>query len=99
MNENLFKEIGQLYVEWLNTHRNSYLYHKAFIDMMTKPDKDSYGDTIVVLDETSPDYDNTYWQEYQHKYSQESNKAQTLYRQLVDKADEYINQNNLENML
>lgn len=99
MNNELLIEIGKLYIEWLNAHRNSYLYHKSFMDMITSETKDRYGNYQQELDETPPDYDHTSWQEYQHKFSQESNKAQTLYKQLVDKADEFIIQNNLENML
>lgn len=82
--------IGKTYIEWLQAHRNSYLYHKAFMDMMTSETKDDYDNYQQELDETPPDYDNKSWQEYNCKFSQESLKAQELYRALLEMADLYI---------
>lgn len=87
--------IGKTYINWLQTHRNSYLYHKAFIDMVTTETKDKYGNYQSELDETPPDYDNKSWQEYNHKFSQESLKAQQLYKDLLEQADLYIAKLNL----
>lgn len=42
------------------------------------------------LDETPPDYGNKSWQEYNQKFSQESLKAQQLYKDLLEQADLYI---------
>lgn len=91
-------EIGQLYINWLNSHRNSYLYHKTYLDMICKQVSNEYDNDIEVLDEEPPDYENISWQEYQHKFSQESQKAMKLYQELISKADEYIIQQNLENL-
>lgn len=91
-------EIGQLYINWLNSHRNSYLYHKTYLDMICKQVSNEYDNDVEVLDEEPPDYSNTTWQEYQHKFSQESQKAMKLYQELISKADEYIIQQNLENL-
>lgn len=86
--------IGKIYINWLQAHRNAYLYHKAFIDMVTKEIERDWG-IEYQLDETPPDYDHTSWQEYNHKFSQESLKAQQLYKDLLEQADLYIAKINL----
>lgn len=82
--------IGKTYIDWLQAHHNSYLYHEAFIDMVTFETKDEYGNYQQELDETPPDYDNKSWQEYSQKFSQESLKAQQHYKNLLEQADLYI---------
>lgn len=98
MSNELLNEIGKLFIEWLNAHRNSYLYHKSFTDMLSKESKDDYSNCVEVLDEQPPDYNNTSWTEYQRKYYLESDKAKELYQQLIDKADSFIIQQNLGNL-
>lgn len=87
---NDLETISKTYINWLQAHRNAYLYHKAFMDMITNENKDVYGNYQQELDETPPDYDHTSWQEYNHKFSQESVKAKQLYKDLLEQADLYI---------
>lgn len=87
---NDLETIGKTYIDWLQSHRNAYLYHKVFMDMITKETRDVYDNYQQELDQTPPDYDNTSWQEYNRKFSQESQKAQQLYKDLLEQADLYI---------
>lgn len=83
------EQIGKLYIDWLQERRKSYAYFRKAMNMLSKEQKDIYGEVITVLDEKPVFNINEFTELMQYRDKVELNEDE-LYTQLLALADVYI---------
>lgn len=79
------EQMGKLFVEWLQANRLAYHHHKEYTSRVCASDED--------FSPEPPDYDNPIFAELkQHNLAfwENNEKAENLYKTLIQKADEYL---------